>query len=88
MKKYWKLPEICSKNLENHKFSFTPCREEVTWQLPRAAGAFKFFFKSDRDMVKISYAKFAEFFYEKILQQGVYKDPQMQLTVKNGKVFK
>ena len=38
-------------------------------------------------MVKISYAKLAEFFYEKV-QQGVYKDHQMPLSVKNGKMFK
>ena len=48
----------------------------------------KFFFKSDTDIVKISYAKFSEFFYETILQQEVYKDPQMPLIVKKGKVIK
>ena len=30
---------ICFKNLKNHKFSFTPYREEVTRQLPKAARA-------------------------------------------------
>ena len=36
MKKYGKLLEICSKNLENYQCSFDPCQEEVTGQLPGA----------------------------------------------------
>ena len=45
IKKYWKLSQICSKNLENRTFLFTPRREEVTLQLPGAARALKFFLK-------------------------------------------
>ena len=31
------LFDICSKNLENRKFSLNPGQEEVTWQLARVA---------------------------------------------------
>ena len=73
MKKYWKLPEICSKNFKNRKFSFTPCREEATWQLPRAARAMKCFQKSaNRILVPSSKNHMhinADIFHEKIVQQ-------------------
>ena len=88
MRKHWTLSEICSKNLKICKFSFTPCWEEVTWQLPRAAKAMIFLRKlANRILISRSknhmHIKF-RYFSRKNLATGGWNHPhQMPLTVKS-----
>ena len=72
MKKYWKLPEICSKNLENHKFSFTPVEErsrESSLGPPEPCNCFK---KLDD---RISSARSKNHSHNLLIGGGVSKPP-------------
>ena len=84
-KKYWKLFEICSKNLKNWKFSFTPCWKEVMWQLTMAARAINFFQNlANRILVTRSKNHLhieCRFFSRKNLATGGWNHPQDAITL-------
>ena len=84
MKKYWKLPEICSKNLENHKLS--KGHMAAPWSRHSTA-VLNFFWKvnqyNSRNKVTKFYALNLLLFYEKSCSREVFPHtPQMTLNVK------
>ena len=75
MKSYWKVPEICSKNLENHNFRLPPAKRGLRGSSLGPLELWNFFKKLANKILVTSWKhrRPCRFFHEKIFQQGVFQ---------------